>query len=115
MAPVTAHTDTTNVSSPSLSYDTSMVSYKTLQDFYTLLDRIERTSYVGAVFLEAYAEKLSDDMCKDCWFKHNVKLDMFSMLFCRGGASGEVERIRPTIPTPSASSREILLHPNLGG
>jgi hypothetical protein len=77
LAPVTAHTDTTNVSSPSLSYDTRMVSYKNLQDFYILLDKIERTSYVGALFLEAYAEKLRDDMCKDCWFKHNVKLDMF--------------------------------------
>ncbi|KAH5332012.1 hypothetical protein HBI23_072550 [Parastagonospora nodorum] len=52
-------------------------SYKTLQDFYSLLDKIERTSYVGALFLEAYAEKLRDDMCKDCWFKHNVNVDLF--------------------------------------
>jgi hypothetical protein len=52
-------------------------SYKSLQDFYSLLDRIERTSYVGALFLEAYAEKLRDDMCKSCWLKHNVKLDLF--------------------------------------
>jgi hypothetical protein len=52
-------------------------SYKTLQDFYTLLDKIERTSYVGALYLEAYAEKLRDDMCKSCWFKHNVNLDLF--------------------------------------
>ncbi|KAH7383171.1 hypothetical protein BKA66DRAFT_90691 [Pyrenochaeta sp. MPI-SDFR-AT-0127] len=56
---------------------TRIVSYKTLQDFYCLLDRIERTSYVGALFLEAYAEKLRDDMCQTCWFKHNVKLDCF--------------------------------------
>ncbi|KAH8730748.1 hypothetical protein GQ44DRAFT_699794 [Phaeosphaeriaceae sp. PMI808] len=47
-------------------------SYKSLQDFYSLLDRIERTSYVGAVFLEAYAERLRGDMCKNCWMKHNV-------------------------------------------
>lgn len=52
-------------------------SYKTLQDLYSLLDKIERTSYVGALFLEAYAEKLRDDMCKDCWFKHNVNVDLF--------------------------------------
>jgi len=52
-------------------------SYKTLQDFYSLFDKIERTSYVGAFFLEAYAEKLRDDMCKDCWFKHNVNVDLF--------------------------------------
>lgn len=49
-----------------------IVSYKTLQDFYSLLDQIERTSYVGALFLEAYAERLRDDMCKDCWFKRYV-------------------------------------------
>lgn len=52
-------------------------SYKTLQDFYTLLDKIERSSYVGALFLEAYAEKLRDDMCKSCWFKQNINLDLF--------------------------------------
>jgi hypothetical protein len=52
-------------------------SYQTLQDFYSLLDKIERTSYVGALFLEAYAEKLRDDMCKSCWFKHNVNVDLF--------------------------------------
>lgn len=50
-----------------------ITSYKTLQDFYGLLDQIERGSYVGAVFLEAYAEHLRDDMCKDCWFKRNVQ------------------------------------------
>lgn len=54
-----------------------ITSYKTLQDFYSLLDRIERTSYVGALFLEAYAEKLRDDTCQKCWFNHNVKLDFF--------------------------------------
>ncbi|KAJ4371588.1 hypothetical protein N0V83_004807 [Neocucurbitaria cava] len=54
-----------------------ITSYKTLQDFYSLLDRIERTSYVGALFLEAYAEKLRDDTCQKCWFNHNIKLDVF--------------------------------------
>lgn len=54
-----------------------IVSYKTLQDFYELLDKIERTSYVGAVFLEAYAEKLRDDLCKDCWLKRNINLDLY--------------------------------------
>jgi hypothetical protein len=52
-------------------------SYKSLQDFYSLLDKIERTSYVGALFLEAYAEKMRDDMCKSCWRKHNINLDLF--------------------------------------
>ncbi|KAF2749775.1 hypothetical protein M011DRAFT_276334 [Sporormia fimetaria CBS 119925] len=49
-------------------------SYKTLPDFYSLLDRIERTSYVGAVFLEAYAEHLHRDECRDCWVKRNIDL-----------------------------------------
>jgi hypothetical protein len=70
-------TDCVLGSSLDFAHGERIVSYKTLQDFYTLLDKIERTSYVGALFLEAYAEKLRDDMCKDCWVKHNVNLDMF--------------------------------------
>jgi hypothetical protein len=54
-----------------------IVSYKTLQDFYGLLDKIERTSYVSAVFLEAYAERLRDDICKTCWLKRNVNLELY--------------------------------------
>jgi hypothetical protein len=34
-----------------------VVNYRSLLDFYALLDQIERTSYVGALFLEAYAEE----------------------------------------------------------
>jgi hypothetical protein len=54
-----------------------IVSYITLQEFYSLLDKIERTSYVGALFLEAYAEKLRDDLCKACWLKWNINLDLY--------------------------------------
>ena len=54
--------------------------YSTLQDFYSLLDKIERTSFVGALFLEAYAEYLYDDLCGDCWFKHNVVSDEGSVI-----------------------------------
>lgn len=61
----------------SSSRSNRIISYRSLQDFYTLLDQIERTSYVGALFLESYAERLKDDMCKDCWFAHNVRLDVF--------------------------------------
>jgi hypothetical protein len=61
----------------SLFHPKRIRSYKTLQDFYSLLDKIERNSYVGALFLEAYAEKLRDDMCKTCWLKHNINLDAF--------------------------------------
>lgn len=51
-----------------------IVSYKTLRDFYSLLDQIEQTSFVGARFLEAYAERLRGDMCRDCWLKRYVDL-----------------------------------------
>jgi hypothetical protein len=75
--PVTNRTDEENPSqnrqAVRSSTDRRIVSYRTRQDFYSLLDRIERTSYVGALFLEAYAERLRDDMCKDCWFKRYVE------------------------------------------
>ncbi|KAF2036772.1 hypothetical protein EK21DRAFT_106081 [Setomelanomma holmii] len=57
--------------------DRNIKSYKSLQDFYSLLDRIERTSYVAALFLESYVENLRNDMCKNCWLKHNINLDLF--------------------------------------
>ncbi|KAF2812749.1 uncharacterized protein BDZ99DRAFT_497090 [Mytilinidion resinicola] len=51
------------------------ISFRTIQDFYSLLDQIERTSYVGAMFLEAYAEYLRHDLCGNCWFQFNVLAD----------------------------------------
>jgi len=56
--------------------DMQITSFRTLQDFYMLLDQIERTSFVGARFLEAYAERLGTDLCPDCWVKHNVNLSV---------------------------------------
>jgi hypothetical protein len=50
---------------------------RTLQDFYMLLDRIERTSLVGARFLEAYAWRLSEDWCLDCYFKAKPHENIF--------------------------------------
>lgn len=47
-------------------------SFKTMSDFYGLLDKIERTSPLGAKFLEAYAERLHGELCKDCWFESNI-------------------------------------------
>lgn len=69
--PIATPQDTTAQASSS-SPDMRIISFKTLQDFYSLLDQIERTSYVGARFLEAYAERLQNDMCKDCWFKRFI-------------------------------------------
>lgn len=43
-------------------------SYDTLQDFYSLLDKIERTSPMGARFLKAYADRLHTETCSSCWF-----------------------------------------------
>jgi len=48
------------------------IRINTMQDFYTVLDKLERTSGMSARFLEAYAERLRDEVCMDCWFKHNV-------------------------------------------
>lgn len=60
---------------PSPIKSMKITSYETLQDFYSLLDQIERTSYVAAMFLEAYAEHLHIDMCRDCWLKRNIDLE----------------------------------------
>ncbi|KAF2642763.1 hypothetical protein P280DRAFT_396460 [Massarina eburnea CBS 473.64] len=60
---------------PYFGKDRRIVSYKTLQDFYSLLDRIERTSYVGALFLEAYAERLQRVQCSNCYAQRYIDLD----------------------------------------
>jgi hypothetical protein len=57
---------------PSLDFLTNKfnkpaISYRTLPEFYTLLDKIGRTSYVGARCLETYAEYLNKGCCSDCW------------------------------------------------
>lgn len=48
---------------------------RSLPEFYALLDTIERTSYVGAQYLEAYAEQLNNDCCEDCWWSRNIATD----------------------------------------
>ncbi|KAF2458737.1 hypothetical protein BDY21DRAFT_370916 [Lineolata rhizophorae] len=45
------------------------LSFRTKTQFYSLLDRIERSSFAGAMFLEAYAEHVRRDLCRECWFK----------------------------------------------
>ncbi|KAL1638836.1 hypothetical protein SLS58_008541 [Diplodia intermedia] len=49
--------------------------HRSLPEFYALLDTIERTSYVGAQYLEAYAEQLRHDCCEGCWWSHNIATD----------------------------------------
>ena len=44
----------------------------TLQDFYSFLDKLGRTSPLGSKSLEAYAEHLRAEVCKDCLFNENV-------------------------------------------
>ncbi|QDS72982.1 hypothetical protein FKW77_008787 [Venturia effusa] len=44
-------------------------SFRTLKEFYSLLDRIERTSYVGSRYLEVYAEFLHRESCNECWLR----------------------------------------------
>lgn len=43
-------------------------SFSSLQDFYSLMDKIERTSPMGTRFLEAYADRLHKETCESCWF-----------------------------------------------
>ncbi|OQO06108.1 hypothetical protein B0A48_08696 [Cryoendolithus antarcticus] len=44
----------------------------TLIEFYSQLDKLKRLSPMATAYLEAYATRLRDDLCKDCWFEHNV-------------------------------------------
>ncbi|KAE9989146.1 hypothetical protein EG328_000078 [Venturia inaequalis] len=44
-------------------------SFRTLPEFYSLLDDIERTSYVGSRYLEMYAEYLHKECCNECWLR----------------------------------------------
>lgn len=47
----------------------------TLVEFYSSLDKIERTSSMGERFLKAYAEKLHDEVCKQCWLEQTTAED----------------------------------------
>nr|OQO22166.1 hypothetical protein B0A51_08369 [Rachicladosporium sp. CCFEE 5018] len=47
----------------------------TLIEFYSQLDKLERLSPMATAYLEAYATRLRDDLCRDCWFEHNVLSD----------------------------------------
>ncbi|KAF2003688.1 hypothetical protein P154DRAFT_572876 [Amniculicola lignicola CBS 123094] len=60
---------------PYFNRDRQTVSYKSLQDFYSLFDQMERTSYVGALFPEAYAVHLRDELCNNCWLARNVDFE----------------------------------------
>jgi hypothetical protein len=54
--------DDTPTANPSMS----------LLDFYGSLDKIERTSPMSVRFLEAYAERLHDEVCGKCWFEQSI-------------------------------------------
>ncbi|KAK6435452.1 hypothetical protein LTR95_008357 [Oleoguttula sp. CCFEE 5521] len=47
----------------------------TLVEFYSQLDKLERLSPMATAYLEAYATRLRDDLCRDCWSEHNVLSD----------------------------------------
>ncbi|KAI6912058.1 hypothetical protein D0869_10333 [Hortaea werneckii] len=55
--------------SESVSSSSSSMS---LVEMYSSLDRIERNSPTASRFLEAYAEKLHREVCKECWVEENV-------------------------------------------
>jgi hypothetical protein len=49
-----------------------LFSIDTLPEFYSVLDKIERTSYVASRYLETYAEFLNRDVCTKCWHEVNI-------------------------------------------
>ncbi|KAK8223831.1 hypothetical protein HDK90DRAFT_470538 [Phyllosticta capitalensis] len=59
-------------SHPDMSKAPTRPPRRSLPEFYSLLDAVERTSHIGAQFLEAYATGLRNDACTDCWFKLHV-------------------------------------------
>ena len=58
----------TSDSSSSSSWSSSM----SLVEMYSSLDKIERSSPMASRFLEAYAEKLHAEVCKECWVETTV-------------------------------------------
>ncbi|KAI6878928.1 hypothetical protein KC360_g8304 [Hortaea werneckii] len=57
---------------PETASDSSPMS---LVEMYSSLDKIERSSPMASRFLEAYAEKLHAEVCKECWVEGNVPYD----------------------------------------
>ncbi|KAI6840431.1 hypothetical protein KC340_g7821 [Hortaea werneckii] len=57
---------------PSVSSSSSSSSSMSLVEMYSSLDRIERNSPTASRFLEAYAEKLHREVCKECWVEEDV-------------------------------------------
>ncbi|KAI6810339.1 hypothetical protein KC332_g11236 [Hortaea werneckii] len=57
--------ESASISPPSMS----------LVEMYSSLDKIERSSPMASRFLEAYAEKLHAEVCKECWVEENVPHD----------------------------------------
>ncbi|KAI6865841.1 hypothetical protein KC323_g4199 [Hortaea werneckii] len=50
----------------------SLSSSMSLVEMYSSLDKIERSSPLASRFLEAYAEKLHAEVCRECWVETNV-------------------------------------------
>ncbi|OQO04401.1 hypothetical protein B0A48_11012 [Cryoendolithus antarcticus] len=80
--PIVPDVDDTGLLTPESSAadeDTSRATLgaatSTLTEFYSELDKLERLSPMAAMYLEAYATRLRDDLCKDCWFERNVLSD----------------------------------------
>ncbi|KAI7505186.1 hypothetical protein KC347_g8079 [Hortaea werneckii] len=63
---------TKNSKAPQPTLDASSMS---LVEMYSSLDKIERSSPMASRFLEAYAEKLQAEVCKECWVEGNVSHD----------------------------------------
>ncbi|KAI7085938.1 hypothetical protein KC356_g5455 [Hortaea werneckii] len=64
---------TKNSKAPEPASESSSMS---LVEMYSSLDKIERSSPMASRFLEAYAEKLHAEVCKECWVEGNVLGDV---------------------------------------
>jgi len=70
-----SHVETATIKPSQAPVKQVTAKYRSLPDFYSLLDNIERTSYIGMRFLECYAEYLQKDECTDCWFTRTMMDD----------------------------------------
>ncbi|KAI7265122.1 hypothetical protein KC345_g8567 [Hortaea werneckii] len=57
---------------PEFPSGSSSSSSMSLVEMYSSLDKIERSSPMASRFLEAYAEKLHAEVCRECWVETDV-------------------------------------------
>ncbi|RMZ03066.1 hypothetical protein D0862_05800 [Hortaea werneckii] len=90
-APLTPPSSASKGSQAPESASISSPASMSLVEMYSSLDKIERASPMASRFLEAYAEKLHREACKDCWIEENVVVDDGEEGIGEGRGGGEDE------------------------